>query len=119
MNVVLCKGPWFLYGYYLSIQKWIPNFIPTKAILLESVVWVRLPHLPTEYYDGALVHRIGNSIGTLLKIDACTSSTLRGRYARLCVQVFFDTPLQNWNQIGNHLQQIIYEADGFLCTNYG
>lgn len=93
MNTVLCKGPWFLYGHYLSIQKWVPNFIPEKVVLIESAVWIRLSHLPTEYYDSMLLQRIGNSISTLLKIDVCTSSTLRGRYARLCVQVPFDHPL--------------------------
>lgn len=87
MNNVLNNGPWFVNGHFLSVKKWEPNFVAAKAKQTYAAVWVRLPQLPTEYYDGNLLKRIGNSLGTLLKIDACTSSTLRGRYARLCIQV--------------------------------
>ncbi|KAH0730098.1 hypothetical protein KY289_001286 [Solanum tuberosum] len=72
-----------------------------------------------EFYDGILLRRIGNSIGKLLKIDACTSSTLHGRYARLCVQIPIEEPVTISIQIGNHKQDIVYEGEGFLCKNCG
>lgn len=58
-------------------------------------------------------------LGTLLKIDACTSTTLRGRYARICVQVLVDTPLRSEVRIRTHKQKIIYEGDGILCMKCG
>ncbi|KAF3676202.1 hypothetical protein FXO37_05447 [Capsicum annuum] len=33
-----------------------------------------------------ILHKVDAKIGILLKIDTCTSTTYRGRYARLCVQ---------------------------------
>lgn len=51
------------------------------------------PQLPTEFYDGPLLRKIGSGIEKLLKVDACDSSTLRGRYARLCVEVAMEDPV--------------------------
>ncbi|XP_070022877.1 uncharacterized protein [Nicotiana sylvestris] len=84
-----------------------------------SAVWVRLPQLPTEFYDESLLRKIGNSIGSLLKIDGCTGATLRGWYARLCIQVPLEEPVTTQILIGSHLLQIIYEGEGFLCKLYG
>lgn len=65
-------------------------------------MWVRFPQLPTEYYDGLLLHKISKSIGRLLKNDDCTSSTLSGRYARLCVEKPMDEHVLQNIQVGNH-----------------
>lgn len=67
---------------------------------------MRLPQLPIEFYDCILLRRIGNSIGTFVKIDACTSATLRGRYARLCVQIPMEESVTTSIQIGGHKQDI-------------
>ncbi|XP_019239310.1 PREDICTED: uncharacterized protein LOC109219328 [Nicotiana attenuata] len=75
--------------------------------------------LPTEFYDGIILTKIGNAIGELLKIDACTSSTLRGRYARLCVQLPLKEKVQPYILIGSHKQVILYEGDNILCKNCG
>lgn len=119
MAKALQQAPWFINGHYLSVRRWEPNFVASKAKELYSDVWVRLPRLPIEFYDGIVLGKIGNSIGKLLHIDACTSSTIRGRYARLCVQVPLDQPIQTAIQIGSHLQQLVYEGKIFLCKAYG
>lgn len=48
MNPVLSNGPWFLYRHYLSIQKWVPNFVPENFVLTESVVWILPPMLSSQ-----------------------------------------------------------------------
>lgn len=67
-----------------------------------SAVRVRLPQLPTEFYDGTILQKIGGVIGKLLKVDACTSSSLRGRYARLCIEFPIDEPVEQYINIGTH-----------------
>ncbi|XP_019261723.1 PREDICTED: uncharacterized protein At4g02000-like [Nicotiana attenuata] len=119
MAKVLQYGPWFINGHYFSVRRWEPNFVASKAKEVHSAVWVCLPQLPTEFFDGIVLGRIGNLIGRLLCIDACTSSTLRGRYARLCVQVPSDQPVQTAIQIGSHIQQLVYEGENFLCKACG
>ncbi|XP_019232641.1 PREDICTED: uncharacterized protein At4g02000-like [Nicotiana attenuata] len=119
MAKVLQHGPWFINEHYLSVRRWEPNFVARKAKEVHSAVWVRLPQLPTELYDGIVLGRIGNSIGRLLRVDACTGSTLKGRYARLCVQVPLDQPVQTTIPIGSHIQQLVYEGENFLCKVCG
>lgn len=81
---VMHQGLWFINENFLSVQKWESNFVASEPNPLNTAIWVRLPHLPTEFYDGVVLRKIGNIIGRLLRVDACTSATLRGRYARLC-----------------------------------
>ncbi|XP_016480566.1 uncharacterized protein LOC107801708 [Nicotiana tabacum] len=119
MNVILQKGPWFIYGFFLSIQRWQPNFVAMNAKQNYSAVWIRLPQLPTEFYDGQILQKIGGAIGKLLKVDACTSSPLRGRYARLCIELPMEEPVKKFIYIDSHRQLIHYEADNFLCKTCG
>ncbi|PHT86206.1 hypothetical protein T459_08312 [Capsicum annuum] len=69
-----------------------------------------------EFYDKSILEKIGKKIGHLLKIDTRISSTLRGRYARICVQIPMDTPVRTTISIGDHSQPICYEGEGILCT---
>lgn len=75
--------------------------------------------MPTEFYDLGILECMGKMLGTLVKVDACTSSTLRGRYARVCVQIPLEMPLLTSILIRDHLQQIQYEGEGFLCKVCG
>lgn len=116
---VIQEGPWFLDGSsYPSIRVWELNFVPKESQFETTAIWVRLPQLPTEFYDASLLQRVGRKIGRLLKVNVCTSATLRGRYAWICVQVPMDTPLKSLMTIGTYKQQIHYERKGFLCKRY-
>lgn len=66
-----------------------------------------------------ILQRVGSRIGKLLKIDACTSATLQGRYARLCVQIQTGIPVMASINIGGHHRNTEYEGDGILCTSCG
>lgn len=61
------------------------------------------------------MQRVGRKIGQILKMDACTTTTLRGRYAGICVQVPMDTPLKSSITVGTHNKQLHYKGEGFLC----
>ncbi|XP_070010645.1 uncharacterized protein [Nicotiana sylvestris] len=115
----LHQGPWFINRYFLSLIKWIPNFVASKVKQTTSAVWVRLPQLPTEFYDGDILYKICNKFGHLLEVDACISATLRGRYARLCIEMSLEHPVKAFIYIGTHKQHILYEGDNFLCKTCG
>ncbi|XP_019242607.1 PREDICTED: uncharacterized protein LOC109222745, partial [Nicotiana attenuata] len=70
-------GPWFIGNQFLTVRKWEPRFIASTTSLTFSAVWARLPELPAEFYDYEILHKIGNKLGKLLRIDACTTSTTR------------------------------------------
>ena len=56
-------------------------------------VWIRLEQLPIEYYHPDFLKHVGNKLGKLVKVDVVTSTAIRGRYARLCVQINMAYPL--------------------------
>ncbi|XP_070042938.1 uncharacterized protein [Nicotiana tomentosiformis] len=93
-NKALHDGPWFIGKQFLTVRKWEPRFVASEASLTYSAIWARLPELPTKFYDYDILQKIGNKLGELIRIDTCTSSTLRGKYARLCILAPIEKPLK-------------------------
>ena len=59
---------------------------------------------------------MGHKLGKLLKIDAITSAAIRGRYARICVQLDMTNPLP---KIGSFWQDIVYDNLPMMCYKCG
>ncbi|XVF24797.1 hypothetical protein REPUB_Repub13aG0158600 [Reevesia pubescens] len=116
---VMYGGPWFVGPYFLALRQWEPGFTPETATFTTTAVWARLPGLPIEFYDPDILRRIGNQLGVLLRIDATTASSTRGRYARICIQVDLDKPLVQNIKIGRFNQQVMYETVAGLCFSCG
>lgn len=51
-------------------------------------------------------------MGALLKIDIFMSATLRGCYARICIQVPIRITIKRKVKIREHVQEVVYEGDG-------
>jgi hypothetical protein len=63
---------------------------------------------------------MGNAIGPVLRFDSHTVNGVRGRYARLCIQVNLDKPLPQSILIGQgRVQAIQYEGINQLCFSCG
>ncbi|GKV06468.1 hypothetical protein SLEP1_g18364 [Rubroshorea leprosula] len=119
LNRVLHGGPWFVGPHFLTIRRWEPSFDPAKATFKTTAIWARLPRLPIEYYDVQILERIGNMLGTPLRLDAHTVHQSRGQYARICIQVDLDEPLVPFVRIGKHIQKVLYEGPAALCYACG
>lgn len=119
MVTAIQKGLWFINGAVLSIRKWLPNFVASTATESYSAIWVRFSKLPTEYYDHSILSKIGAKLGKLVKTDICTSGTLRGRYARICVEVPLGILIKSHIYIVKLKQQIQYEGVDILCISCG
>lgn len=77
-SFVLTKGPWVIVDSYLTIRKWIPNFVPDEEPIKVLTAWVRIPNLSVEYFDTKFLLKIGEKIGKVIKIDTHTESMSRG-----------------------------------------
>ncbi|XP_050259267.1 uncharacterized protein LOC126704310 [Quercus robur] len=119
MDSVLEKGPWFIGGQFLSIRPWEPFFKPEAANVSSIAVWVWLHALPLELYETEVLKHIGEAIGKVLRIDAQTAMEVRGKYARLCIQVDMNKPLINTVLIGRFEQPVVYEGIQKLCFACG
>lgn len=112
---VLKGGPWFIGGHYLTIRAWEPNFKPSLASCDRVEVWVRLPELPFEYYEPCVLQEIGVAIGPVLRIGATTATGVRGRFARICVQIDLSKPLARKILLEGVIQEVQYEGINALC----
>nr|POF22549.1 hypothetical protein CFP56_67924 [Quercus suber] len=106
-------------GYHFLISRLEPNFMAKTAKLSAIAVWIRLPGLPIEYYEPSVLRDIGLAIGPVLRIDTQTVTEVRGRFARLCVQVNFDKPIIKLIKIGSIRQPMQYEGINALCFSCG
>lgn len=96
------QGPWFINRFFLSVKSWHANFVASEAKEVASTIWVHLPELPIEFNGPQILPNGGEKLGKLVKTIICTSAALRGRYARICVQIPIGIPVKKHITIGNH-----------------
>lgn len=83
------------------------------------VIWVRLLELLFEYYEPCVLQEIGAAIGSVLRIDANTVIGVRGRFARICVQIYLSKPLTRKILLEGVVQEVQYEGINALCFSCG
>lgn len=118
-NFVLSGGPWIIGESYLTIRKWISNFVPDEAPIKVLTTWVRIPNLSVEYFDKAFLMKIGEKIGKVVKIDRHTEAMSRGQYIRLCVEVDISKPLLSKFRLNGRVWMIQYEGLRQICFKCG
>ena len=101
---------------YDKVLKGEPWF---EAKLSSVAIWVRLPELPIEFYDVAVLREIGSTIGPILRIDSYTTSKSKGSCTRLCVQVDLEKPLITSVRVGRLVHKITYGGVSTLCFHCG
>ncbi|CAN1141602.1 hypothetical protein LINPERHAP2_LOCUS12598, partial [Linum perenne] len=85
-------------------------------------VWVRLPGIPLEYYDGAVLKIIGDKIGKTIRFDHTTLERSRGNFARICVEVDLPRPLLSKYHLRRRIHRIEYKGLHMIfyaCGCYG
>lgn len=116
---VLCGGPWVVMGYYLAISKRRPNFDLSENKVHTILVWVRVLKLHLEMFNEASLTRLGNTIGKIIRIDIVTEEVARGKYARICVELDLNKPLQSKMMVMGKLSPIEYEGLHRICFHCG
>ncbi|OMO91129.1 hypothetical protein CCACVL1_07215 [Corchorus capsularis] len=109
-------------GHYLTISRWKPLFRPYQAAIRTIDVWVRLLGLPIEFFSRSKLVEVGNLIGKIVKVDKSTEESSRGKYARICMEVYLGKPLVGSIMMGPVCQRIEYEGleeIRFKCGIYG
>ncbi|KAL4280959.1 hypothetical protein GQ457_03G040380 [Hibiscus cannabinus] len=116
---VLADGPWTIFGYYLTVEPWSPDFSTSQLHPRKIIAWVRLPGLPVTLYKRNLISEIGESIGPVIKIDFQTESGRRGRFARMAVSIDLQKPLVSKLVINGRVQIVEYESLPTVCFSCG
>lgn len=116
-DFVMTQGPWMIRDSYLTIRKWIPNFVPDEEPIKTLTTWVRIPNLLVEYFDKAFLHRIGEKIGRVVRIDKNTESMDSGQYIRFCIEVELSKPLLSKFRLNGRAWKVQYEGLWQICLN--
>ena len=73
-DYVLTSGPWTVIGHYLTVQPWSPHFDSSEGEIDKVVAWIRLPGMALHYYHKQILRRLGQIIGSVIRIDYTTES---------------------------------------------
>ncbi|CAN1125300.1 hypothetical protein LINPERPRIM_LOCUS31606 [Linum perenne] len=112
-------GPWMVGDHYVVIQDWRLYFQPEDSPITTLRVWVRLPGVPLEYFDAAILTIIGNRIGKTVRLDLTTLGGSRGNFARICVEVDLSKPLLSKYRLRRRVRRIEYEGLHTICYSCG
>ncbi|XP_061367124.1 uncharacterized protein LOC133310245 [Gastrolobium bilobum] len=119
LNLAITGRPWIILGHYLAARKWEPCFDPDKANIHKVAAWVRLPGIPQEYCEFALLNQLGTIIGKVLKVDRTTSTGDRARFARVCIEVDLSQPLRGEYILDGCRKKVEYEGLFLICLKCG
>ncbi|KAH9704483.1 reverse transcriptase domain-containing protein [Citrus sinensis] len=115
----LTEGPWVIFGHYLTVQPWTPQFDSTVTDLDSAIVWIRLPGMAFHFYDKRILRKIGQIVGTVIKIDYLTELRERGKFARIAVRISLSQPLLSQFNLDGKIQKVEYEGLPVICYQCG
>ncbi|KAL4378610.1 hypothetical protein GQ457_02G021550 [Hibiscus cannabinus] len=115
----LTEGPWIIFGHYITVEPWSPDFDPSQDHPSRIMAWVRLPGLPITWYERSLIEAIGSCFGSVVKIDYQTDNGRRGRFARMAVKINLRQPLVSKIIVNGRTQIVEYESLPIVCFSCG
>ncbi|KAL2235707.1 UNVERIFIED_CONTAM: hypothetical protein Sindi_1302900 [Sesamum indicum] len=87
MEDVIEGGPWLFQGQPIVLQKWEPGMVLRKQQHTQVPVWLKLRHLPVEFWTEEGLSTVASGVGKPLYPDAITRACTRLDFARVCVMV--------------------------------
>ncbi|KAL2224834.1 UNVERIFIED_CONTAM: hypothetical protein Sindi_2937200 [Sesamum indicum] len=87
MEDVIEGGPWLFQWQPIVLQKWEPGMVLRKLQHTQVPVWIKLRHLPVEFWTEEGLSTVASGVGKPLYLDAITRACTRLDFARVCVMV--------------------------------
>ena len=92
-DLVFKQRPWYVSGLNFVLVPWVPFFDPFNTQITRVDQWLRIPRLPWEFWDATYLTDLLKSIGPVVRIDQNTLLRLKGKFARVCVNIDITKPL--------------------------
>ncbi|KAK4384701.1 hypothetical protein Sango_3034100 [Sesamum angolense] len=93
MEEVIEGGLWLFQGQPIVLQRWEPGMSLRKQKHTQIPVWIRLKHLPMEYWTSEGLSVVASGVGKPLYSDAVTKQCSRLDYTRVCVMLDYNSTL--------------------------
>ncbi|XP_011069437.1 uncharacterized protein LOC105155263, partial [Sesamum indicum] len=87
MEEIIEGGPWLYQGQPIVRQKWEPGMAMRKLKHIQVLVWIKLRHLPMEFWTTEGLRTVASGVGKPLYPDAITRACTRLDFARICVMI--------------------------------
>ncbi|KAL2251939.1 UNVERIFIED_CONTAM: hypothetical protein Sindi_2316200 [Sesamum indicum] len=87
MEEIIEGGPWLFQGQPIVLQKWEPGMAMRKLKHTQVPVWIKLRHLPMEFWTTEGLSTFASGVGKPLYPDAITRACTRLDFARVCVMI--------------------------------
>ncbi|KAJ4825441.1 hypothetical protein Tsubulata_010598 [Turnera subulata] len=97
------------------VQPWSPEFRAAKEAIEKATVWVRFMDIPLDWYHSKVLMGLGDMVGRAIKIDERTTSTDRGKFAKVAVVVDLTKPLKGVITVEDEIFKVVYEGVPELC----
>ncbi|KAL0295519.1 UNVERIFIED_CONTAM: hypothetical protein Scaly_3102000 [Sesamum calycinum] len=94
MEDVIEGGPWLFQGQPIVLQAWEQGMSLRRQKHTQIPVWIRLKHLPMQYWTDEGLSTVASGIGTPLYADGITKDCSRLDFARVCVRPTYPSPEQ-------------------------
>lgn len=111
--------PWFVNGFNLVLFPWTPFFYPYSATISHIDQWIRIPRLPWEYWTLDTLTELLKIVGRVIRVDQNTLLRLKGKFARVCVNLDISKPLPGSLLVSAHGRflkvPLIYEGLHEVC----
>lgn len=107
MRKVTAQGTINLKPGILRFFCWSQDFNTQSQMQTHAQIWIRLMHLPQEYWRERTLLEIASGIGTPLLIDDATKTRLFGIYARILVDV---------DMSGKLFDSVLVEREGYAFS---
>jgi len=110
-------------GLNFVLRPWTPFFDPFKHSITQVDQWIRIPRLSWEFWDQGSFLSLLSTVGQVVRIDHNTLFRLKGKFARVCVQIDVTQPLPSSLTVsmGDHSMHVslIYEGLHEVCPLCG
>ncbi|KAK4382247.1 hypothetical protein Sango_2890500 [Sesamum angolense] len=93
MEEVIEGGPWLFQGQPIVLQRWEPGMVLRKHKHTQVPVWIRLRHLPVEFWTDDGLRTVASGVGRPLYQDTITRACTRLDFARVCVMLDISSTL--------------------------
>ncbi|KAL0289272.1 UNVERIFIED_CONTAM: hypothetical protein Sradi_7076800 [Sesamum radiatum] len=93
MEDVIEGGPWLFQGQPIVLQSWEQGMSLRRQKHNQIPIWIRLKHLPMEYWTDQGLSAVASGVGTPLYTNGITKDCSRLDFARVCVMLNFDSEL--------------------------
>ncbi|MFQ6643850.1 hypothetical protein Gotur_017885 [Gossypium turneri] len=85
---------WHLKQKATNSKRGTRAFTADRSIsILRLAVWIQLLGLPLEYFNEEVLVKVGKLVGRPIKLDSNTVYTTRGKFARICIEIYLSKPL--------------------------